>query len=116
MFFVFRGGLLLCEHIARFTVHRIQRDHVLLAKTCNGARDVDFAPSTLANLLGKFGRQLGVHGLRHQFQSGTYFGVRQNIEEGRLPQRDRHSLLQRVIENRISGGVREVRDNDAMAA
>ena len=48
----------------------------------------------------------------HQMQRFSYFAIGQNIEEGRLSEFDAERLLERVIEDRVAGGVGEVGEHD----
>ena len=85
-----------------------------LPRAADRSGQVGLAARPLAKLAGYFGRKFRVGRTGHQLQGLRHFAVGEHIQERRLPQRDGERCLQRVVEDRITGAVGKVGENDGV--
>jgi hypothetical protein len=107
-----RRHLLLGQRVSAPAIHRLQSQHVLAAQTANRSSKVGFAACALAKFAGYLGREFRVSRTGHQLQILRHFAVGKHIQERRLPQGNVERRLQRVVEDRIAGGVGEITEHD----
>ena len=72
------------------------------------------AAHALADLARHLRRQPVTRGAAHQLQSLVHLALGNQVEKGRLLKLYRESLLQRVVENRIAGGVGEIGEDNGV--
>ena len=84
LFLAYRLHLLLCQRIARGTVHRSEPNHVIVSQICNRAPNVSLASRTLTEVPRNFGGKTCLVGLTHEAQSLLDLLVRDEAEERRL--------------------------------
>ena len=101
-------SLLLRQHVPAAAVHCVQANHILIAQRSDLPCDVGLAAGTLANFTRDLRCERRVLGTSHQFERRAHLSTRNDIEKGRLAQRDAESLLECVVEDGIASGVGEV--------
>ena len=107
-----RHRLLLVQNAAGIAVPGAQAQHVLAAEAGDRAIQNCGARGSLTDLLREFRSQPRLLRLSHQRQLLLDLPVRNQAEERRLLKLHRQSLAQRVVEDRVTSLVVEIRENN----
>ena len=102
------------ERVPVLAVHGLEADQVVAAHRADGAGQHRFAVRPHAD----FARHILSHAvvdiLIHQLERGIHFFSGKHVQERRLLELNRESLLQRVVKNRVSGAVGKIGEDNAV--
>ena len=110
------AGLLLHlrQRIAGGSVDRLQRNDIFTPQRRNGSGEHGLNVGALANFPADVAGETRVGRLAHQLQRLLHLGIRNDIEIRRLAQAHSQRLLESAVEDRITGGIGEVGEEDGI--
>ena len=109
-----RFHLLARHHVAGLRVDRFEREDVVASERCDRAGEQRLQLLALRDFARDRARDRLVGRALHQPQGVAHAFVRKHLQERRLLERDRQRHLQRAVEHRLAGGVREVGQHDGV--
>ena len=92
----------------------LQPERKFRSRARDRTRNIDFATRSLAKVPSSLRSKLGVRRSVHRLQRLSDLAFRKEVYEWRLLQRHGQRGLERVVEDRVAGGVGEVGEHDGV--
>jgi len=96
------------------SVDRLQRNHIRTSQRRDGTREHGLNMRALANFPADVAGKTCLRRFAHQLQRLLHLGIWNDIEIRRLAQAHSQRLLESTVEDRITGGVGEVGEQDGI--